>query len=90
MLKHYTIKVSGKVQGVFFRASTQVKAEELGVKGIVKNERDESVYIEAEAEEEILKQFVAWCQRGPERAKVVQCNIQEGPIKNYSGFKIVR
>jgi acylphosphatase len=90
MLKHYTIKVSGKVQGVFFRASTQAKAEELGVNGIVKNETDGSVYIEAEAEEETLKRFVAWCHQGPERAKVTECIVQEGNLKNYRNFQILR
>jgi acylphosphatase len=46
-MKHWNIKVTGKVQGVFFRASTKAVADQLGVKGFVKNLSDGSVYIEA-------------------------------------------
>jgi acylphosphatase len=51
MKKHFNIRISGRVQGVFFRASTKAKAEELGISGFVQNEPDGSVYIEAEGEE---------------------------------------
>src|SRR5258706_2006965 len=70
MNKHISINVTGKVQGVFFRASAREKAEELGVKGFVRNEPDGSVYIEAEAEEIILEQFLDWCREGPPRARI--------------------
>jgi acylphosphatase len=47
-MKHINIKITGKVQGVFFRASTKAVADQIGVKGFVKNEKDGSVYVEAE------------------------------------------
>ncbi len=90
MTKHYNIMVSGKVQGVYFRASTEVKASEFGVSGFVKNERDGSVYIEAEADEDMLKHFIEWCRHGPERAQVTNCVVKEGPLKNFTGFRIER
>lgn len=90
MRKHYSIRVSGKVQGVYFRASTEAKARELGINGFVRNERDGSVYIEAEGEAETLERFIAWCHKGPERAQVTSCKAEEGVLKAYTGFRIDR
>jgi acylphosphatase len=58
MKKRFSIRVNGRVQGVFFRASTKEVADQLGVRGFVRNEPDGKVYIEAEADEEALKRFV--------------------------------
>jgi acylphosphatase len=80
-MKHYTIHITGKVQGVFFRAYTKQKAEEWGIKGFVRNEQDGSVYIEAEAPENILEQFTTWCHTGPEQAVVSKVEIKEAPLK---------
>lgn len=90
MAKHFKIKVSGKVQGVFFRASTKDKADEIGVKGFVRNEPDGGVYIEAEGEEENLKQFIDWCHLGPDRAMVEDCVVAEDAVKNFTGFIVQR
>jgi len=90
MLKHVSIKISGKVQGVFFRASTKEKADALGIKGFVRNEREGSVYVEAEADEEALKQFVAWCHRGPSRAEVTSVSVEEGNIQGFTTFEVTR
>ena len=67
---HYSIRVTGKVQGVFYRASARAEAERLGLKGFVRNESDGSVYAEAEGEAEALELFLAWCRRGPPHARV--------------------
>ena len=48
------IIVTGKVQGVYFRASAKQKALNLGVKGFVRNEPNKNVYVEAEAEQAVL------------------------------------
>jgi len=50
MKKHVNITVKGRVQGVGFRYSAMEAAEELGIKGFVRNMPDGSVYIEAEGE----------------------------------------
>ena len=52
--KHLSIRVTGKVQGVFFRASTREEAQRLGLCGWVRNEADGSVRIEAEGDEPLL------------------------------------
>jgi acylphosphatase len=90
MQKHVSIKVSGRVQGVFFRASAKTKADELHINGFVQNEPDGSVYIEAEGEETNLKTFIDWCHHGPQHAQVTGCEIKEATLKNLIGFKIHR
>jgi acylphosphatase len=90
MTQHITIIVSGKVQGVFYRAAAKEKADELGAKGFVRNEPNGSVYIEAEAEEEVLYKFVKWCNSGPTRAHVQHVEVIPGEVKGYSGFAIQR
>jgi acylphosphatase len=85
---HLTIRVFGYVQGVFFRASTKEKALELGIKGFVRNEPDNSVYIEAEGDQTPLNTFLTWCQRGPRLATVDRCEMQEGETKGFSDFLI--
>jgi len=78
--------VSGKVQGVFFRASAKAAADGLGVVGLVRNLPNGSVYLEAEANEEQLQQFEAWCRKGPTRAIVDNVRVQEGNVANYREF----
>ena len=90
MIKSFTVTVSGKVQGVFFRASAKQKADELGVKGIVRNERNGDVYIEVEGDEEAVEDFLNWCKHGPPSAKVLGCQVKEKKSEGYSDFRIAR
>ncbi|MCX2576338.1 acylphosphatase [Pedobacter sandarakinus] len=89
-MKHLNIRVSGKVQGVFFRASTKAVADQMGIKGFVKNKKDGSVTIEAEASSFILDAFVDWCKEGPEKAVVESVEMSEGEIKNFRNFEVVK
>lgn len=84
----YSINVKGKVQGVGFRFYTQKTAREMGVIGYVKNLRDGSVQIEAEAEKEVMEVFLSWVKRGPEWARVDDMTIQEKPLEGFKGFEI--
>lgn len=86
----YAIQVFGKVQGVYFRASTKEKAEELGVFGTVKNENDGSVRIEAEGHHESVKKFIEWCKQGPKGARVDELVINDSLSKSYTSFQIIR
>ncbi|HEY4497069.1 MAG TPA: acylphosphatase, partial [Candidatus Paceibacterota bacterium] len=67
---HKNLKIYGNVQGVFFRQSAKIKADELGIKGFVKNEPDGSVYIEADGDGEAVERFIDWCRLGPDSANV--------------------
>ena len=89
-MKALKINVSGKVQGVFFRASAKGAAEKLSIKGFAQNQPDGSVLIEAEGEEENLKQFIDWCKQGPPRAEVSNLDVQESELKNFDRFEIKR
>ncbi len=89
-MKHINIKVTGKVQGVFFRASTKAVADQMGIKGLVRNEKDGSVYIEAEGEETFLEMFVEWCNEGPDKSVVELVEVSEGELKNYRNFEVVK
>lgn len=89
-MRHVSIKISGKVQGVFFRASTKDAAEKFAICGFVRNERDGSVYIEAEGEEDNLKQFVAWCHHGPGRAEVDNVDLKVGNVQGFVRFEVRR
>ncbi|MBB6613126.1 acylphosphatase [Pontibacter sp. Tf4] len=83
--KRVSMKVYGKVQGVFFRASTQEKAQELGLTGFVQNEPDGTVYLEAEGDPETIAKLEAWAHRGPERAKVEKVVVKE--LDGLAGFE---
>ncbi len=88
MIKHYSIKVTGRVQGVSFRYSTREIARKINIKGFVKNQYDGSVYIEAEAEEINIEKFLAWCKRGPSFARVEDVKITENEVIGYKNFVV--
>jgi len=82
MLRRVNIIVTGIVQGVFFRYNTMKKANELDIKGWVKNLRDGRVEIMAEGEEENLNKFIEWCKKGPQGAYVEALTLE---WKEYTG-----
>lgn len=90
MVQHVNIKISGRVQGVFYRASTHEKAIAIGLTGFVRNERDGSVYVEAEGSVEQLEQLVLWCRQGPPRAIVEQVDVTAGEWQGFTKFEIRR
>lgn len=89
LIKHLQIRIFGKVQGVFFRASAKEQADALGITGFARNEPDGSLYIEIEGKEESLDRFIAWCKKGPPLARVEFVEIEEGKPKGYSEFKVL-
>lgn len=89
MLKRAYIIVSGKVQGVFFRANAQRKAKELGLTGWVKNEADGTVKILTEGEPERLEELIKYCQNGHKFAKVERVDVKwEQASGEFKGFDI--
>lgn len=87
-LIHNTIRISGKVQGVFFRASTREVASKLGITGWVRNEPDGTVKIAAEGTEEQLAKLLRWCNEGPERAKVDRVTYEPDVVMGFEAFEI--
>jgi acylphosphatase len=90
MIVHKNIRITGEVQGVFYRASTVDKAKSLGLNGFVLNEPDGSVYIEVEGEESIVNELIEWTRVGPPRAKVDDLEITDDPVQSFKGFEIRR
>ena len=62
--------VRGKVQGVWFRATTAEKARSLGLRGLARNLPDGRVEVVAEGSPEALEALVAFCKKGPPKARV--------------------
>jgi len=89
-MKHLNIKIYGKVQGVFYRATAKAVADQLGVKGFVKNEKDGSVYVEAEGDDFSLGEFLEFCHKGSDRAIVEKIETTEAELKNYRNFDILK
>ena len=69
--------VSGRVQGVSYRASTAAKARQLGLAGWVKNRPDGSVELEAEGSPDQVAALVTWCHHGPPAARVDHVAVEE-------------
>ncbi|MCC7232515.1 MAG: acylphosphatase [Bacteroidia bacterium] len=88
-MRGITIIIHGRVQGVFYRASTQRQADLLGVRGTVRNLPDNTVFVEAEGEAETIEQFLLWCSNGPPGASVSGMDIHEAPLKNFDAFVVI-
>ncbi len=89
MNKHLNIKIFGRVQGVFFRDMAKKRADELGLKGFIRNEPDGAVYAEVEGGESAIGEFVKWCRRGPASAKVEKVEVKDGNFGNFSDFSVL-
>ena len=90
MLQTVSIIVTGKVQGVFYRQSTKEKALELGLTGLVKNQPDGSVFIQATGSPGQLNQLIAWCRQGPARAEVTSVQVDTIEPRAFIGFTVQR
>jgi len=78
--------VSGKVQGVWFRAATQRQAQTLGVAGLARNLPDGSVEVIACGADAAVAQLIEWLHRGPEQARVAGVEVAEWTGEAPSGF----
>jgi acylphosphatase len=68
-------KITGRVQGVSFRATAADQARSRGLAGWVRNEPDGSVLLEAQGEEEEVKALLEWCRQGPPGARVLHAEV---------------
>lgn len=67
--------VHGRVQGVYYRAETQMAATRIGVCGWVRNRRDGTVEAVAEGPENDVAALIEWCKNGPPRARVDKVDV---------------
>ncbi len=86
--KHYNIKVTGKVQGVWFRKYTGDNAKTLHLTGFVSNKSDGSVYIEVEGTDDNLQAFIIWLHKGSPLSQVKSVEVSEGMFADFKNFSI--
>jgi acylphosphatase len=85
------LKIAGRVQGVYFRASTVTQAQNSEVTGWVRNCPDGSVEVVAEGARDSIEGLIEWCRRGPPGARVSHVEVEwERPQNNFAGFGIRR
>jgi len=81
--------VSGRVQGVFFRAETQRQAVKLGLTGWVRNTDDRRVEAVFEGETGTIGKMIEWCRKGPPLSRVSGVEvIEESPMGDFEEFRI--
>jgi len=81
--------ISGRVQGVWFRANTKQQAEQLGLTGWVRNTSNGCVEAVFEGEENLVKEMIEWCHKGPSLAKVEKVDVKnQNPTDGFDGFSI--
>ena len=86
-MKRVQLLINGQVTGVGFRFNLVKIAQDLGIRGWCKNNSTTQVEVIAEGEESALKNFITWCQQGPQGAQVsgVTSNWQEA-TGEFEGF----
>jgi len=82
------VVIAGRVQGVFYRATTKDMAKQLGLNGWVKNLSDGRVEAIFEGEKTTIHKIIAWCHQGPPSAKVTDVTVHYskylGEFKEFS------
>jgi acylphosphatase len=76
-MRRVSLRISGKVQGVFFRQSTLEVAQQLGLRGWVKNLPTGEVQALAEGPEEQVEALIQFCHQGPPLALVTHVEVTE-------------
>lgn len=88
-MKRAEIKISGVVQGVYYRKSAQQKARALGLTGWVRNTSNGAVLAEAEGKAMAVEQFITWCYQGPDNAIVTAVDVTYLPLSGDADFMIL-
>jgi acylphosphatase len=85
------LRVTGLVQGVFYRQSTASEAGRLELVGWVRNLSDGSVEVVAEGARAAVEGLVAWCRRGPPSAQVASVEVEwQAPTGEPGPFAVRR
>lgn len=81
------VRIRGRVQGVFFRAWTEEQAEELGIRGWVRNRRDGSVEALFQGAEPVVRHMIERCREGPSQARVERIDEEVVGGEAVPGFR---
>ena len=89
-MRRVHVQVSGRVQGVFYRAMCAERARELGLGGWVRNGSSGGVEAEFEGDEQGVETILAWCRVGPAMARVDGVQVREEPLTGERAFRVTR
>lgn len=89
-LRRSHVFITGKVQGVGYRFSTQDVAQVFGLAGWVRNLPDGRVEAVFEGDRVAVEQMIAWCRKGPPNAVVEKVAVTDEEPRGLSGFEIRR
>lgn len=90
-MKTVHLEISGKVQGVFFRAKAKEVAKIYKISGWIRNTDDDKVEALITGVDEDVAEFISWCKHGPEKAKVKNVVITyTNEIKLFDTFEVIR
>lgn len=84
----YVAHISGRVQGVYFRASAQQQAIDYSLSGYARNLADGDVEVMLCGEQESIEKMLAWLAEGPEQAEVSNIQHQQVPWQEHHFFSI--
>jgi len=82
------VLVAGRVQGVWFRESCRDQAQAAGVAGWVRNLADGRVEVVLEGPPNAVDEVLAWCRRGPRRARVDGVDVVDEAPVGERGFRV--
>jgi acylphosphatase len=82
------VSVAGRVQGVWFRESCRDQAQAAGVAGWVRNLGDGQVEVVLEGSPGAVDEVLAWCRRGPRRARVDRVDVVDEAPVGEQGFRV--
>jgi acylphosphatase len=87
-MKCVSCRVTGRVQGVWFRGSTQKQAQALGITGYARNMPDGSVAVLACGDEAAIDSLVEWLHRGPTLARVTGVEVEPVDTEPPASFTV--
>jgi acylphosphatase len=87
-VKRVRARIRGRVQGVFFRAEAQARAESLGVAGWIRNAEDGTVEAVFEGDDDRVDSMADWCRRGPSGARVDEVELETDEPSGETGFHV--
>jgi acylphosphatase len=89
-VKRAHVLVSGRVQGVFFRATCAAEARARGLTGWVRNREDDRVEAVFEGEDAVVDGMIAWCRLGPGLAAVEDVSVTIEEVAGEPDFRVTR
>jgi acylphosphatase len=84
------LRIKGRVQGVFYRATAKEMADKFGIKGWIKNTGNNDVEATVTGSDEAIEKFIEWCRKGPKKAIVDEVIIASQEETSFKDFSVIR